>query len=574
MSKRLAFGPFMLDPQQRRLQHRDGHEIALTPRLFDALLLLARHAGELLDKDRLMATLWPGLVVEENNLSQVVSGLRRALGDEGAGLIQTVPRRGFRFVGDVRELDADAPVDAAPTPSVAASAGLPRRVWLTTGAAAGVLAAGGGGWAWWRSMQSRPVSVAVLPFVPSAGAPRDELLELGLADGLIARLSTRTYLTLRSPGSVLRLAGQAERAARELGADWIVDGQARRDGVRLWVTARLRRSADGRTAWEQRFEQPDGGLFELQDRIAERIAEQLAAAPSSTRASGEPGGTRSAEAYQLFLTAAWRAQAMHTGSAAKSIDLLHQALAIDPGYAQAWALLAWSHRRRLWRDDALPAEVFDAANAALQRALALAPELAQARAGMAFERYWQQFDWPGAEREFRHALGLNPSEVSARWGLAQMLLTQGRVDEGFAQLRLARELDPLSPVMNTLEAGFLLSGGQLAEARRRLDRALAIAPEHGLALNVLGLLRLAEGEAEAGLQALRRATATTEGARPQAVLAEQLALLGRHDEARALLAALQARARTRYLPPTSLAMVHAALGEAGAALFTPKSTPA
>jgi len=246
---------------------------------------------------------------------------------------------------------------------------------------------------------------------------------------------------------------------------------------------------------------------------------------------------------------------------------VNQALEIDPDYAQAWALLGWVHRRRLWNEDARPSEVFACSDAAVQRAIALSPNLALARAGVGFSRFWYAYDWAGAEREFRCALDANPSEANARWGLAFLLLTQGRSEEGFVHMRAARELDPLSPVWHTLEASFLTSAGRYPEAHRRLQVALDIAPGQWLAHAALGRLLLAEGETDAGLAELRRAVELgADTVRPRAHLAVQLAANGDRAAARAILAELRERAAKGYVPPTSLAMIHAALGESEAAL--------
>lgn len=608
-SNRYAFGDFVLERSHYRVLRADGTALALTPRLFNALLLFVERAGELLDKDLLMRSLWPGLVVEENNLSQVVSALRRALGDDNAGgrFIRTVPRRGFVFVCPVTPLHEPAqpialavPTRPGPPAAPAAAAVLPddarplplgdgphaspigaaqpgRRRWLRAATAASAMGATAGIAWWWAGRRDRPgadgaLRLAVLPFKPLHLDSRDELLEIGMADSLVARLSTLPGLTVRSTGSVLRYAGSAQDpmdAARALDVDWIVDGSLQRHGDSLRVSARLLRAADGTAAWSGSFDEQVLSLFGVQDQISTKVMLALAPALQATAIAllNDLGGTRSPEAYQLYLAAAWRAQGTSGNSTAKAIALLHQALEIDPAYAQAWAMLAWVHRRRLWRNDAVPAQVFASSNAALQHALALTPRLAQARAGLAFSHYWHDYDWRAAEREFRAAVAANPNEVSAQWGLAQMLLTQGRIDAGFVHMRMARELDPLSPVINTMEASFLMAKGQLDAAQARLDRAFDIAPEHGLALETLGLLRLAQGQPDQGIGALRRSVDMSSGTtRPKAVLAVQLAGHGQSDEARAILLQLLARAKGQYLPGTHLAMVHAALGETAPAL--------
>ena len=291
----LAFGDFVLDPLQQRVQRRDGAELRLTPRLYDALLLFMQHAGELLDKERLMRALWPGLVVEENNLSQVISGLRRALGDElrRSRFIQTVPRRGFRFIAPVTRLA----LVAVPAPGVPPVAGpvvpaLGRRP-LRRDLAAGAVAGPTGVAAWpWHGVPcaAGPIAtLAVLPFVPWLGDDSDALLGIGIADSVIARLWAVSGLSVRPIGDVRCHAGPDRdplRAARELQVDWIVEGSVQRVDDRLRIVARLLRAADGRVEWNEPFDSPLGGVFDVQDRVASRIV-RLLAPPARAGAGGD-----------------------------------------------------------------------------------------------------------------------------------------------------------------------------------------------------------------------------------------------------------------------------------------------
>ena len=609
LSERLAFGDFVLERSQQRVTHRDGTPLYLTPRHFSALLLFAERAGQLLDKDTLMLALWPGLVVEENNLSQVISGLRRALGDDtqGSRYIQTVPRRGFRFVAAVTVLpDADElprtdslpladlpvpvpaqlPPELPPEPIIAGTPVPPDdpskrhtlRLALSAGAAAVVT--GTAWWAWrrWAAPVPAGPTLAVLPFKPLVAEGRDELLEVGMADSLIARLSTVPGLAVRSVGSVLRYAGPAQdpvRAARELDVTWIVDGSLQRRGDQLRATARLLRASDGSAAWSGSFDEKFTGVFDIQDQISNRVMQALVptlqAATGSGAAATAPlsdlGGTRSTKAYEFYLTAARHAQSLRADGLRKSLELLNQALTVDPAYALAWVALAEVHRRRLFSADAVPSEVFEPIKVALQRAIALAPNLAPAHTEVGFSLYWFDFDWPGAEREFRRALAVNPNVAMAHFGLGMLLATQDRIDEGLAHLRQARELDPMSLLFNTLEAGYLLNGGRRDEARARLARLFDIAPNFWLAHATQGLLLLAEQQDEAGIAALRRAMALADGStQPSVLLGVHLARLGQRDEARTLLNQMLALSKTRYVPPTSVAALHAALGEVAPAL--------
>lgn len=601
-AQRYAFGDFVLERSQQRVRCRDGSSLDLPPRLFSALLLFVENAGALLDKDALMRALWPGLVVEENSLSQVISSLRRALADDShdSRYIQTVPRRGFRFIATVTALPDSAaaerlPIDA--TGSVLQAGDLPqlvstspaglrkrsvvritsdRRRWLQLAVATGVAAAAGGAVWWTLRAGTAPHSstLAVLPFKPLVSDARDELLEFGMADSLIARLSTVPGLVVRSIGSVRRYAGADQDplgAARDLDVAWIVDGSLQRRGDQMRVTARLLRASDGSAAWSGSFDAKFTGVFEVQDTISARVAQVLAPSLEVFAGAHPPqsglGGTRNTDAYQLYLAAARHAQDMRADSLRKSIDLYKQALELDPGYALAWVGLAEANRRRLFGADALPAEVFKPADFAVQRALDVVPNLAEASAEQAFKLYWFDFDWPGAEREFRRALAINPNIAMAHFGLASLLLNQDRTDEGFVQMRTARELDPMSPVLNTLEAAYLLEAGRRDEARARLNRALDIAPRFWLAHCTQGLLLLADQQPDNAIAEMRNAVSLADGtSRPSALLGVCLARLGQVEEARAILNQLLALEKTRYVPPTSLASVYAALGEVRPAL--------
>ena len=459
-----------------------------------------------------------------------------------------------------------------------------RRRWLSlvlAGSAATGL--GGAGWWVWRrkpaaatDATAQRATLAVLPFKPLAAESRDELLEVGMADSLITRLSTVPGLVVRSVGSVRRYAGAEQdpvRAARDLDVVWIVDGSLQRRGDQLRVTARLLRAADGTAAWSDSFDEKFTGVFDMQDLISARVVQALAPRleASAGAASGVPvthlGGTRNTDAYQLYLAASRHTQTRRADGVRKGIALFNQALTVDPAYALAYVGLAEALRETLLAADAVPADVFGPAKGAVQRALALAPNLAEALSEKGFSLYYFEFDWAGAEREFRRALALNPNVAMAHFGLAQLLLTQDRPDEGFVHLRLARELDPMSPFLNTLEASYLLASGRRDEARARLNRAFDIAPDFYLAHRAQGLLHLAEQRPELAIASLRRAVTMADGnTRPSALLGMHLARLGQLDETRAILNQVLGLAKTRSVSPVSLAVLHAALGENALAL--------
>lgn len=431
---------------------------------------------------------------------------------------------------------------------------------------------------WW--IRSRPpagqstATLAVLPFKPLATESRDELLEVGMADSLIARLSTVPGLVVRSTGSVQRYAGPMQdpvRAARELEVTWIVDGSLQRRGDLVRATARLLHAADGVAAWSGGFDEKFTSVFDVQDQISNLVTQALL--PVLRVGLGTParladiGGTRDMDAYQLYLAARWRAQGGRADEVDKGVALLNQALSVDPAYAMAWVELAQVHRRKLWNSDGLAAEVFEPANAALKHALALVPSLAEAHAGLGFSRFWFDFDWVGAEHAFRRGLTINPNTATAHWGLALLLLSQGRLADGFVHLRTARSLDPMSPVYNTVEASLLMANGQREEARIRLNRSLDISPDLWLTHLAAGLMHMSDARPEQGIASIRRAVALSDATtRSWSVLGVQLARLGETEEARSILNQLLTASKSRYVTPTSIASLHAALGEVGSAL--------
>lgn len=596
---RVAFGEFVLERSRQRLCRRDGVQLELTPRLFSALSFFVAHAGELLDKDTLLRELWPSLVVEENNLSQVVSALRRALGDgaQGSRFIQTVPRRGFRFVASVTPLpDAEvpspavqavsgpSPLPAVPASGLSASAGRrwrrPGWHWAAAVVAVAIVVAAGG-WAWQRSRHGAEMvgaaTLAVLPFTPLQSDQRDELLEVGMAETLATRLSTIPGLVVRSVGSALRFAGpqrDLERAARDLDVAWIVDGSLQREGEQLRVTLRLLRTSDGTAAWSGRFDERFTGVFDMQDQITLRVKQALLSVlqPGSPSAvplasAGEVGGTRNVEAYRHLLAAHAQMLNQRADGLRRSIAMFQQAVDIDPSYALAWQGLADAYGRLAFVGNAEPGAACSDGERAARRAIALAPALAEARASLAYKLYFCDYDWQAGEQEFRSAIGVNPNAARAHLGLAQLLLTQDRVAEGFVHLRLARELDPLHPVYNALEAALLYNAGRRDEARARLKRTFEIAPRLPLAFLVRAQIHFVEAQPEEGIAALRAAVELAGGAVVfDALLGHYLGRAGQVAEARQILGRLSARSQEGYVAPSTIAAVHAGLGEVEAAV--------
>src|SRR5437764_5144291 len=326
----LNFGPFTLDPD-RRVLLREGAPVALTPKTFETLALLVRNSGRVVEKAELMDALWPDAVVEENNLNQQISALRKALGDraEEGRYIKTVPGHGYRFIA--------SPAAAADSDRV-----VPRRKILpiTLATVAAILLVAGGVWLW-RSRQApaaQPRSIAVLPFKSLSGG--DEYLGLGLTDALITRLSNVRGMIVRPTSAVRRYGQEGDplAAGRQLHVDAVLDGTIQRMNDRVRVTVRLLNVGDGAALWGDTFDDRFTGFFAVEDSISERLTRALALRLSEEERKGLTArGTSNLEAHQWYLKGRYYSAQWTVDGFTRALDAFHRAIAIDPTYALAYA---------------------------------------------------------------------------------------------------------------------------------------------------------------------------------------------------------------------------------------------
>ena len=356
---RYEFGHFALDVGQQTLLRLDsGLATPLAGKVFDTLVYLVEHAGEPLDKEDLLRAIWPGVIVEENSLTQNISTLRQLLGEARGEnqYIATIPRKGYRFVAAVTRKEASAfpelPTAAESTPEVAdARSADPRRRWfIATVATLVVVTMAFASLTLLRAPPDVPVSapnagqtLAVLPFKPLLPTDRNEALELGMTESLIASLARTSPRAISPLNSVRRFGGldqDAIEAGRALGVDTVLDGSLQRSGDRLRVSARLLRVADGKQLWAEKFDQDFTTIFELQDSIASRVSEALTVRWAGQANARGASHTRDPEAYALYASGrfAWTRQT--EPSLLQAIDFFEQAIERDPDYALAYTGLA------------------------------------------------------------------------------------------------------------------------------------------------------------------------------------------------------------------------------------------
>ena len=578
-SRWYAFGDFRIDAVARQLVRHDGTPVALTPRVFDTLLHLVRHAGRSLGKGELLAAVWPGRVVEENNLTQSISVLRKVLGADANGqrYVVTEPGRGYRFVADVRTgLDAGTSSDDESFAAVAvpddvivpASSTRGRRRWLVlAGVLAVVLLAAVAGFRHNEpaAATTPATTMAVLPFMPLAAGERDEILELGMADTLIAKLSSNRRIVVRSLSSVRQFTAMNRdplAVGRELAVGSVLEGQIQRQADRVHVTVRLLSVPGGAALWSGTFDENVTDVFAVQDAIAEKVAAALALRfDRDERHAMSAGYTRNADAYLLYLQGRYRIGKVTPAEIHAGMDAFRKAIDLDPTFALAHAELAEAYRRLPITSDVDPKETFPLARAAAQKALDIDDSLADAHAVLGWVAFWYDWDWAVSEQEFRRAIELNPSVAEAHLGYGHLLSNTGRDALAAEQGRFARELDPLSPLVNTITAGFL-PADRRGEAQAILDKVLDIDPDFWVAHLMRGGGALGAKNYPAAIAEFTRARKTSGGSmQATSMLAYALAKSGDRAGAQALLDELLAQAGQRYVPATSVATIYVALGD-------------
>jgi DNA-binding winged helix-turn-helix (wHTH) protein/tetratricopeptide (TPR) repeat protein len=523
-----SFGPYRLDPRKRVLWRGD-ELVKLPPKALDILLALVEQHGDVVSKEELLRRVWPDTFVEEANLSVNVSALRKALGgqDDGRPWIETVPRRGYRFVA---------------RPHAAPRVALP--------------------------------ALAVLPFRVLGSDAVEDYLSVGITDALITRLARNGSVLVRPTRSVLRYAGASvdpREAGRELQVEAVLDGTIQRQGDRLRLTLQLVPLSSRFRPWAGTFEEQVTHVFAVQDAAAEAATLALAgtlggevqqqASPPPVPAPRRP---RDQEAYHAYLRGRYFWSRLSGAWLQKALWHFQEAAERDPAWAPPHAGLADAYLVLGLSGVVPPRDAWPLARASAARALELDAGSPEAQVSLGAVSLFERWDWEEADRAFARAEALDPHSAGAQVWRTLALDMRGRLDEAARARGRAAQVDPLSPIVNGLEAfESCLRGDHHAELELH-RRARDLDPGHflspwgvGLALQHLGRHEEAVGEHE-------RAVLLSEGSDlMKAVLARTLALAGRREEAGAIAAELDA---LPYFSPYQRSTVSLALGDRARAL--------
>ncbi len=473
---------------------RNGSAVTLTPRGFDVLRFLVKNSGTVVERRELFDEVWKDTFVTDNALSKVIKELRHALEDsaDDPKYIETVPKRGYRFIGQMKEAAA-APAGAIEQAVVESKSEPPAAKKETAISNAPIKVAASlilmilFAVAIWLLLPANsaktPSTIAVLPFKPLNADGRDESLEIGMADTLITRLSALNEVVVRPTNSVRKFAGSDQdplKAGQELGTEAVLEGSIQRVGERVRVMARLLDVRTGDTLWAERFDEDFTDIFRLQDSISERIANALAVKLSvQERQQLAKHQTESPEAYEAYLQGQFLWHRRGADWIYQSLNSYKLALDKDPTFALAHigaadAYIMLSGHRRISM-----AEAEASAEPHIMRALEIDNRLAEAHNALAELKYQYKYDWAGAEAEFRTALHLNPNIAWTRQAYGWYLMTQGRFDEAEAEMERARQLDPSSLTMNVARGRLYYYSGRYDKAAQHFQYILALEPADG-----------------------------------------------------------------------------------------------
>jgi len=593
----IRFGTFEVDLKAGELR-RQGLKIRLQEQPFQVLALLLECPGEVVTREELNQKLWPSdtFVGFDEGLNTAINKLRHALDDSAQSprFIETLPRRGYRFIAPVHEasdqssrdsagpdsdlaaLDKKATAPTAEPIAEAVSAGVTRRrrtLWIAAAIAVALVAAVGldvGGLR--HRLVERPApapiqSLAVLPLENLSGDASQEYLADGITDELTTHLAQIRALRVISRTSAMRYKGAKKslpEIARELKVDAVVEGAVARFGERVRVSAQLIHARSDRHLWAESYERDLRDILVLQSELARAIANQIRirVTPQEQRRLARARPVN-AEAYEAYLKGRYFWNQRTEERILKAIEYFQKAIEKDVNFAPAYAGLADSYGLFGFSQyAALPSGEADRrAEAFARKALQLDDTLAEAHAALAAVQH-RRWNWPEAEKEFQRAIELNAGYAPAFQFYALLLSSVGRQQEALAAIQRAVELDPASAIMNAAFGRQLIFARQYDRAIEQLQKTLELEPNFMVAHVRLGLAYVQKGMYEKAVAELAKArTLSQDNALVIAALGHIYARSGNRRKAEELVAELKRLSGRRYVTAYDMAVIYSGLEE-------------
>jgi TolB-like protein/DNA-binding winged helix-turn-helix (wHTH) protein/tetratricopeptide (TPR) repeat protein len=588
---RLRFGVFEVDLRTGELR-KHGVKVRLQEQPFQVLAMLLERSGEVVTREELRSRLWSAetFVDFDHGVNKAINRIRDAIGDSATSprFIETVARRGYRFIGDVvvdqtgmsqaesrdEDLAPSYPLEERSEPAPTMRGGHAWRVWsvaaLTVAVASVIVLVLG-----LRSGHpAAPIhSLAVLPLENLSGDPSQEYFADGMTDELIATLGQIRALRVISRTSAMlykRARKPLAQIARELGVDAVVEGAVFRSGSQVRITAELIDARDDRHMWAQSYNGELRDTLTLQYTVARAIADQISGTLNPReRATLRPNKAVDPQAYEAYLKGRYFWNKRTGDDLRKASEYFTDAIERDPTYAPAFSGLADTYALMGdWEYGVLaPMEALPRGKAAATRALEIDSGLGEAHTSLAF--LLDAFDWnlASADAEFRRAIELSPGYATAHHWYAWHLSLLGRYDEAIAEMKKAQSLDPLSLIINADFAELLLIAHDVNGSIEQSRKTIEMDANFPLAHNQLGVAYLASHRPDEAIPELQRAVHLSGGsATCSANLARAFAESGQRSDAVRLLDDLKKRSQSGYSNATEIAVVYAALGDTGRAM--------
>ncbi len=559
---------------------RDGQPITLPPKDLETLLVLVERTGHIVEKEELLARVWPGVFIEEGNLSRHIFNLRQVLGDspDGRKYIETIPKRGYRFVVAVQEEgEPDTPALSAPPPSGQPQAGVQpghkRRLWLwplvLSVLAVVVILVARHFWPM-RNPPSQRVMLAVLPFENLSGDAEEDYFADGLTEEMIAQLGQLqpAKLGVIARTSTVRYKRTKETVAQigqELGVGYLLEGSVRRGGERVRITAQLIRTAEQTHLWADTYERPLTDVLNIQREIAEKITHSLSIQLLPREANSASSAPANFESYDKYLLGLHDLGEGTRGSINKGIEHLQEGITKNPKDARLYSALGEAYEA-LNTYYSSPTEVMPRVKAAALQALQLDPNLASAHVLLGDVYLLFDWDWPAAETEYRRALEINPSLPDAQLGYATYLGTLGRFEEALSHVQQAYLSDPLAIDSRNDALWIYYFSGRMSETVQQCQKAIELEPAAGLPYAMLAMAHAQLGQRAETLQAAEDAIRYANSPSVITTTASALAHVGQSGEAKRLLSRALDMSKERYVCRFIVGATYAELGEKEQAL--------
>jgi TolB-like protein/DNA-binding winged helix-turn-helix (wHTH) protein/Flp pilus assembly protein TadD len=592
-----CFADFTLDLTRGCLQ-RGNDEIKLRPKSFEVLKYLVENNGRLIRKNELIQAVWQDTAVTDDSLVQCLKDIRHALSDEAQQIIKTVHGRGYIFdkqvddnaalVTTYREETAGVHViieegegnghgeaetwrrDEAILPQAWQSTvpyftATKKRLWA---AGLGILtvAAIAAAAIYFTGSSKAIDSVAVMPFVNVSGDPNTEYLSDGLSDSIINNLSHLPSLKkVISFNSVLRYKGKQtdpQAVGRELGVRAVLMGRLNQQGDQLSITTELIDVTDNRRLWGEQYERKMSDLLMLQRDLSKQIANGL-----RLRLTGEDlkhlavTNTENSEAYQLYLKGGYFLRKRTRDGEEKALAYFQEAIDRDQSYAPAYGGLATCYIQMGNYSRIQPEEAQSKATEAVTTALRLDDTLAGAHASLASLKFIYEWDWSGAQQEYRRAIELNPNLAELRQGYANYLMAIGRTQEAVTESKQALLLDPLSVNANSDHGMTLYLARQYDQAVEQLRQTIDMDPNFLWAHRNLGLVYAQKKMYDEAIAEFQKVQELSHGEAGEWALGHVYALAGKRDEALKIIDKSKKRSHHGYGSAMKLAVIYTGLGE-------------